>query len=150
MLDPGFDEAFAFGREAVALVEADRRGLRIQAHFRPAALARFVHQRQQQGIADAAPAPGRAYRHPPDVALRGEPGGTDRRAVEQAGECVRAQRIECVVLELDRHPLFADEDLVAHRAQFRQGGGEIHQLHAERLQRGIVAAHSSSSGRARR
>jgi uncharacterized protein YndB with AHSA1/START domain len=134
----------------MALVEADRRHLRVEVHVRPAAPAGFLQQCQQQGIANAASAPWRAHRHPADVAIRGQPRGADRGAVEQAGEGVRAQRIQRIVLEFGRHPLLADEHFVAHRAQFRQRGGEIHQLHAERLQRRIAPAHASFSGGARR
>ena len=128
----------------MALVEADRGDLRIEPHLRPAALSGLVHQRQQQCIADATATPRRAHRHPADVVIRGQAGGADRGAVQHTGKHVHAQRIQRIVLQLDRHALFADEDLVAHAAQFAERVVEIHQLHPERLQCGIIAAHASS------
>ena len=58
---------------------------------------------------------------------------------------VADDKVERIMFQFDRDALLADEDLVAHRAQFRKRGGERHQLHAEGLQRGIAPAHSSSS-----
>ena len=87
----------------------------------------------------------RADRHAADVVVGGEPGGADRRPVQQACEDMGADRIQRVVLQVDRHALAFHEDFVAHGAQFRQRGIEVRHLDPERLQQRIVGVHSCSS-----
>ena len=150
MLDPGLHEAVTFGLEPMALVETERRHLRIQPDFGPAAFAGLRDQCQQQRIADPATAPRRAHRHPPDVLVRGQTRGADGGAVQQPRDHVRACRIQRIVLDLDRDALLADEDLVAHCAQFGQRRLEIDDADMERLQAWIIGVHCASSASCKR
>ncbi len=121
MVDAGFHEAFAVREEAVAGVEVLRRDLRVQRHLAPAAFAGGTEQCHQQGVADAAAAPGRQYGHAPDLVLGRQASGADRVAGRVPREDMDAPRVQRVPLQLQRHPLLLDEDGFAHRAQVRQG-----------------------------
>ena len=58
---------------------------------------------------------------------------------------MRAQWIQRIVFQGDRHALFADEDLIAHTAQFGERGIEADHVDPVGLQARVVCHSASSS-----
>jgi len=110
MRDASLLEFFAGHDETVARVKRHCVRLRIDDRTAmPFFAGQFNEQRQQRG-ADAATAPWRQYRHPPDMAIRQQTSAADRIRFAIKSKGVRADRVDIIPFERFGNALLDDEN----------------------------------------